>query len=82
MTQLRDNKYVFLLDCSHIFHINCLDALEIYDLRERKTCPYPACQFVYTKVPIESKLLGPLPVENRKIQRKIKAKIKLEKNKL
>ncbi len=30
---------VYVLDCSHKYHVHCLNALERYDLSESKRCP-------------------------------------------
>ena len=41
------NKPVYILDCTHCFHKNCLDAFERFDPYYIKRCPI--CRNNYTK---------------------------------
>ena len=41
-------KPLYLLSCSHIFHTHCIEALERYDIQEKKKCPI--CREVYQKM--------------------------------
>jgi len=44
---VKDNKQKYLVSCGHIFHKNCLDSFERFDLGESKKCPM--CRSHYCK---------------------------------
>ena len=48
---LNNDKKLTLLNCSHIFHENCLTAFEYYDLSNSHSCP--VCRHKYTRIPIK-----------------------------
>lgn len=48
LNPLFNAKPLYLLSCSHIFHIHCIEALERYSLQEEKKCPI--CREAYKKI--------------------------------
>jgi len=44
----QNKKPLYLLSCSHIFHTHCIEALERYDIQEKKKCPI--CRETYQKM--------------------------------
>ena len=48
LNKLFNKKPLYLLSCSHIFHIHCIEALERYSLLDKKNCPI--CRETYQKM--------------------------------
>ena len=46
-------KDIFLLSCTHVFHANCLNAFERYNIDKRNTCP--CCRSEYEKMHLKQK---------------------------
>lgn len=48
LNKLFNKKPLYLLSCSHIFHIHCIEALERYSIQNKKKCPI--CRDAYQKM--------------------------------
>ena len=49
--KIDNNKKVYLLDCSHVFHCHCLNAFEYFDVYNVHNCP--VCRHKYIKKEID-----------------------------
>ena len=64
-----DNKSLYVLDCTHCFHKNCLDSFERFDPYYIKRCPI--CRANYTKKEIKMENNGKFK-ENKNIENNYK----------